>query len=526
MARRKYLSAVPLVAVSLACFASPAFAALKKQSIKFTSTPPSNATVGGPTYTVTARASSKEPVTFTSGTPTICTVSGSTVSFIAVGPCTIDANQAGNSEYEPAPQETQEVKVGKGTQTIAFESTPPSAAIVGGSYSVKASASPSGLPVTISAGPSPVCTLSGSTVSFTGIGTCTVDANQAGNANYNPAEQQQQSFSIKGTQTITFESTPPSPAQAGGSYAPKASTTSHLTVTFSSATEEVCTVVESTVIFKRAGECKVEGHQGGNAEYTPAAPVSQLIGVERKPQTVGFTSAVPNPAVVGDTYAPGITVSSGQPVALSSATPSICTVSGATASLIGAGTCTLNASLAETGEWAGAQAQQSFTVDVAPPLIITPSPPPAPIVQIKPPVILPDSNFKVVSASLSLATYSITFVEAVNNPGRFSWVLTFENGKFGVYSASAKAKKCKDGWIRLQGSCRPLKVLFARGSETVASAGSVTFTVKPTRAGISALRKAFKQNRGLPVTAYVTFQSARGGAPVARVQSLIVKGRR
>jgi hypothetical protein len=54
----------------------------------------------------------------------------------------------------------------------------------------------------------------------------------------------------------------------------------------------------------------------------------------------------------------------------------------------------------------------------------------------------------------------------------------------------------------------------------------VAFTVRPTSAGVKALRKAFKQNKGLPVTAYVTFQSARGGAPVSRVQSLIVKGRR
>ncbi|TMM16203.1 MAG: hypothetical protein E6F96_11380 [Actinobacteria bacterium] len=69
-------------------------------------------------------------------------------------------------------------------------------------------------------------------------------------------------------------------------------------------------------------------------------------------------------------------------------------------------------------------------------------------------------------------------------------------------------------------------MLFARGRQTVATAGSVTFTVRPTRAGVKALKKAFKKNKGLPVVATVTYQSLRGGKPISRVQSLIVKGRR
>ena len=151
-----------------------------------------------------------------------------------------------------------------------------------------------------------------------------------------------------------------------------------------------------------------------------------------------------------------------------------------------------------------------------------PSPPP-PIVQVKP-VVIPNSSFKVMGASLSLATYAITFVESVVDPGTFTWVMTFENGKFGVFAA--RVKKCRSGSIRLKGKCRPARVLFARGRQTVATAGSVTFTVRPTRAGVKALKKAFKKNKGLPVTAVITYQSLRGGRPASRMQSLIVKGRR
>ena len=78
------------------------------QSITFTSTAPSGATVGGPTYSVAASGgASGNPVTFTSATLKVCTVAGSTVTFVGAGTCTVDANQAGNSSYLAAPQATQ-----------------------------------------------------------------------------------------------------------------------------------------------------------------------------------------------------------------------------------------------------------------------------------------------------------------------------------------------------------------------------------------------------------------------------------
>jgi len=88
--------------------------------------------------------------------------------------------------------------VAKGDQTITFTSTAPTGATVGGpTYNVTATAS-SGLTVTftIDASTFSVCSISGSTVSFIGVGTCVIDANQPGNANYNPAPQAQQSFPV------------------------------------------------------------------------------------------------------------------------------------------------------------------------------------------------------------------------------------------------------------------------------------------------------------------------------------------
>src|SRR4029077_7013948 len=92
------------------------------------------------------------------------------------------------------------------------------ATVGGATYTVTATAS-SGLAVTFSAAGSSagICTVSGSTVSFAGSGTCTINANQAGNGSYFAAPQVQQSFAVALTsQTISFTSTPPGGAFAGG----------------------------------------------------------------------------------------------------------------------------------------------------------------------------------------------------------------------------------------------------------------------------------------------------------------------
>ena len=68
----------------------------------------------------------------------------------------------------------------------------------------------SSIPGAIDATATSVCSISGSTVSFLSVGTCVIDANQAGNASYNAASQVQQSFAVgKGSQTVSFTSTAP-----------------------------------------------------------------------------------------------------------------------------------------------------------------------------------------------------------------------------------------------------------------------------------------------------------------------------
>jgi hypothetical protein len=254
------------------------------QTITFTSSAPSGAHVGD-TYAVSATASSGLPVSFSAAGSSagICTVSGSTVTLVGAGTCTVNANQAGNGSYAPAPQVQQAFSVTRIAQTISFTSSAPSGAVVGGpTYTVAATAS-SGLTVTFTAAASSagICTVSGSTVSFVGAGTCTVHADQAGNATYQPAPQAQQSFSVasggQSAQTITFTSSPPAVPQEGESYNVSAVASSGLTVTFS--VSGSCSLSGGSTVLFWHGTCTVHANQAGNASYLPAPEKTQVIQV-------------------------------------------------------------------------------------------------------------------------------------------------------------------------------------------------------------------------------------------------------
>ena len=166
------------------------------QSITFTSTPPSPALVGG-SYGVRATGgASGNTVTFSSLTPATCTVSGGSVSLVAAGVCTVAADQAAGVGYASAPQATQSFAISKAAQTITFESTPPAPALLGGTYEVTATGGGSGNPTVFSSLTPATCGVSGGAVSFVAVGSCTVAADQAGNAAYDAAPRVTQTVAV------------------------------------------------------------------------------------------------------------------------------------------------------------------------------------------------------------------------------------------------------------------------------------------------------------------------------------------
>jgi hypothetical protein len=330
------------------------------------------------------------------------------------------------------------IVVGKGSQTIAFTSSPPSPANVGASYEVTAEASPSKLPAVLTIDPSSasVCSIAGAKVEFKAVGPCAIDANQGGNANYNAAPQVQQVIPVKNGQTILFTSTAPGSAIVGGpTYEASAEAKPSglpVVLTIDASSSSVCTISGSKVSLIGAGTCTVDANQGGDSNYNPAPQVQQSV-------------AVAAPMMLG---------------------------------------------LGLPGGVAAARHQ-------------------------------PNSTFTTGIISLNQATGLLTFTATVGDPGTFRWLLTFQNGKFGVFAASNR--KCKAGFVRLAAKCRPSKIVFAKGSQVVAVPGTVTFRIQPSASAVTALKNALRHKKGLPVTATFTFQSARGGSAVSHTQALTVK---
>jgi hypothetical protein len=93
------------------------------------------------------------------------------------------------------------------SQTVTFTTTPPATPVYGGSYNPAATAT-SKLPVAFSidaTSASGACQLSSGTVSFTGTGTCVIDATQSGNTNYHSATAQQTLHIAKKPLTVTAD---------------------------------------------------------------------------------------------------------------------------------------------------------------------------------------------------------------------------------------------------------------------------------------------------------------------------------
>jgi PKD repeat protein len=238
-----------------------------------------------------------------------------------------------------------------------------------------------------------------------------------------------------------------------------------------------------------------------------AAPAIQTIVVNDQP-TASFTIA-PNPATPGISVAlngggsidPDGAINNyawnfGDGSAGAGATPSH--------TYVAPGNYTVTLTIADSGGVTGS-ISHALTV-VAPPIVSS---------------ITPNSKFTLGGLSFNQTTGLVTFTATVGGPGTFSWLLTFENGKFGVFAASNH--KCKARFVRLGGKCRPSRIVFAKGSKLVAAPGKVMFKVKPSASALKALKNALTHKRGLPVTATFTFQSARGGSPVSHTQSLTVK---
>jgi hypothetical protein len=254
----------------------------------------------------------------------------------------------------------------KPAQSISF--SVPASAATGGSAALSAAGGGSGNPVVFSVDPSSgpgACAVSGSTVTYAAIGTCVIDANQAGDGHYAGAPQVQRTITVSGiAQSISLSA----PAlgyvhDSGHVSAAGGSSGNPVVLTGGGA----CTLSGTTVTYTAQGSCVVVANQAGNGRYTDAPQVRRTITVKKKPQAISFSAPAAG-ALWSSALLSATGGASGNPAVLTSATPGVCHVSGSTVTYTQTGTCVIDANQAGNDTYADApQVQRSIVVTMAPP---------------------------------------------------------------------------------------------------------------------------------------------------------------
>ena len=268
----------------------------------------------GTTPTLSATSTSSLAVRFTSGTTGVCTITpGGALTFVTVGSCTINANQAGDSSFLPASQVSQTFNVSavapgaptgvtviRGDTQMQVSFTAPTniggAAIT--SYTV--TTSPADVPPVNGAGPSIVVTglTNGQPYTFT-----VTASNVAGTG---PASSASASAIPAAIQTITFAA--PGAQNFGTTPTFTATADSGLTPTFTSSTTGVCTITGGgAMTFVSAGTCTINADQVGNGSYLPAGQVTRTFTVNAVvPGVPAITSVTPGDRQVSVAFTPPV----------------------------------------------------------------------------------------------------------------------------------------------------------------------------------------------------------------------------
>ncbi|WP_193907411.1 beta strand repeat-containing protein [Cellvibrio polysaccharolyticus] len=239
-----------------------------------------------PTLTATSSAGGGYPISFTSSTTGVCTITaGGALTFVTIGSCTINADQAGDSSYLAAPQVSQTFTV-----TAVVPGAPTAATATAGdtqaSVAFTAPVFIGGAAITsytVTTSPADVVPVNGaaSPIIVTGLTngvayTFTVTAtNSAGTGSPSAASS---SITPAASQTITFVA--PGAQNFGTTPTLSATADSGLTPVFTSSTSGVCTITGAGALtFVTAGACTINADQAGNGSYLPATQVTHSFAV-------------------------------------------------------------------------------------------------------------------------------------------------------------------------------------------------------------------------------------------------------
>jgi len=277
-------------------------------------------TTGTPTPTVNAGVVAfPAGVNFVDNGNGTATFSG-TPAFGSVG--AYNATLHAQNIVPPQATQTFTLTVVRANQTLTFPPQSPAshAFTAGGTFAISppaTSATPnSGNPIVYSSQTAGICSVAGTTVTMLAIGTCTIAADQAGNADYAAAATVTQNVAIGLTsQTITFGPAPMVSVNGNGSVTATTTATpaANYPIVFSTASADCTVTTAGAVSGIRAGvnNCIIAATQAGDALYASAS-ATQVLSIGKKSTTVAL-AATPNPATINAAVTLTVTVAGDPP---------------------------------------------------------------------------------------------------------------------------------------------------------------------------------------------------------------------
>ena len=303
---------------------------------------------------------------YTSSDLNVATINGNTVTIVGAGTATITATQATDVNYLAA-STTVHLTVSKApivfgpTTTITknfgdadFTITPPSTSATGAFSYTSSNTS--------------VATITGNIVSIVGIGSVTITATQASDANYLSGSTTISLVVNKALPTISM--IPDITKTFGDANFTIATPVSNSTgaITFSSSNTNIATCLGNTITIVGAGTATITANQAADVNYDPGS-ISFVLTVN-KAQPI-LTALTPITKVYGDasfTISLPTSNSTGV-VSLSSNDTNVATISGSTVTIVGAGIAAIIATQAADANYLAATITTTLTVAKVTPIL-------------------------------------------------------------------------------------------------------------------------------------------------------------
>src|SRR5829696_902444 len=166
---------------------------------------------------------------------------------------------------------------------------------------------------------------------------------------------------IKAAGSVTINNIPAN-ATFGGSFTPAYTKAGDGATSVVSNTPAVCSVSGGDVNFDAAGTCKLQAKVAEGTNHLAATGAEQSFTIAKAAGSVTINN-IPANATFGGSFTPAYTKAGDGATSVVSNTPAVCSVSGGDVNFDAAGTCKLQAKVAEgTNHLAATGAEQSFTI--------------------------------------------------------------------------------------------------------------------------------------------------------------------